>query len=63
MRVFLDSVESQLRRDAPVSYLWQAAARRRLYGIVEDGDLADAIDLAAVDQGEPPHLSARLRRR
>ncbi len=34
-------------------------ALHRLYGLVE-GDLAYAIDLAAVDQRLQPHLSARL---
>ncbi|MEX2288743.1 MAG: FABP family protein [Mycobacteriales bacterium] len=36
-------------------------ALHRLYGLVE-GDLAYAIDMAAVDQGLQPHLSARLSR-
>jgi len=35
-------------------------ALHRLYGIVEDTDLAYAIDLAAVGQPLQPHLSARL---
>jgi hypothetical protein len=34
-------------------------ALHRLYGLVE-GDLAYAIDMAAVEQGLQPHLSARL---
>ena len=36
-------------------------ALHRLYGMVED-DLAYAIDMAAVQQGLQPHLSARLQR-
>ena len=36
-------------------------ALHRLYGLVE-GDLAYAIDMAAVEQGIQPHLSARLKR-
>lgn len=36
-------------------------ALHRLYGMVED-DLAYAIDMAAVEQGLQPHLSARLQR-
>ena len=35
-------------------------ALHRLYGLVE-GDLAYAIDMAAVEQGLQPHLSARLK--
>ena len=35
------------------------AALHRLYGLVE-GDLAYAVDMAAVEQGLQPHLSARL---
>ena len=40
----------------------QVNALHRLYGIVEDGDLAYAIDMAAVDQALQPHLSAKLRK-
>ncbi len=40
----------------------QVSALHRLYGIVEDTDLAYAVDLAAVDQPLQPHLSARLTR-
>ena len=36
------------------------SALHRLYGIVEDTDLAYAVDLAAVGQPLQPHLSARL---
>lgn len=34
----------------------------RLYGLVEDGDLAYAVDMAALGQPLTPHLSARLKR-
>ncbi len=40
----------------------EVTALHRLYGIVEDTDLAYAVDLAAVGQPLQPHLSARLRR-
>ena len=40
----------------------QVNALHRLYGVVEDGDLAYAIDMAAVDQPLQPHLSAKLRK-
>jgi hypothetical protein len=39
----------------------EVSALHRLYGIVEDTDLAYAIDLAAVGQPLQPHLSARLQ--
>ena len=39
----------------------QVNGLRRLYGLVE-GDLAYAVDLAAVDQPLQPHVSARLVR-
>lgn len=35
---------------------------RRLYGLVEDGDLAYAIDMAAMGQPLQAHLSARLQK-
>ena len=40
----------------------EVTALHRLYGIVEDTDLAYAVDLAAVGQPLQPHLSARLSR-
>ena len=40
----------------------EVSALHRLYGIVEDTDLAYAVDLAAVGQPLQPHLSARLSR-
>lgn len=40
----------------------EVSALHRLYGVVEGGDLAYAIDLAAVGQGLQPHLSARLKK-
>lgn len=35
---------------------------KRLYGLIEGGDLAYAIDMAAVGQALQPHLSARLHK-
>ena len=35
---------------------------KRLYGLVEDGDLAYAIDMAAMGQPLQAHLSARLQK-
>ena len=40
----------------------EVSALHRLYGIVEDGDLAYAIDMAAVGHPLQPHLSAKLRK-
>ncbi|MGH3320428.1 MAG: FABP family protein [Streptosporangiaceae bacterium] len=40
----------------------EVRAGHRLYGIVEDSDLAYAYDMAAVGQELQPHLSARLQR-
>lgn len=40
----------------------EVTAERRLYGLVEGGDLAYAVDLAAVGLPLTPHLSARLKR-
>jgi hypothetical protein len=37
-------------------------AFRRLYGLVDGGDLAYAIDMAAMDQPLQAHLSARLQK-
>jgi hypothetical protein len=34
----------------------------RLYGIVEDGDLAYAVDMKAVGEELQPHFSARLKK-
>jgi hypothetical protein len=41
----------------------EVGAGHRLYGLVEGGDLAYAVDMAAVGQGLQPHFSARLQRR
>jgi hypothetical protein len=40
----------------------EVTAGHRLYGLIEDQDLAYAYDLAAVGQPLQPHLSAQLRR-
>ncbi len=39
----------------------EVTASHRLYGIVEDRDLAYAVDMAAVGQPLQPHFSARLK--
>ncbi len=38
----------------------EVTALHRLYGLVEDGDLAYAVDLKAVGQDLQPHFSAKL---
>jgi hypothetical protein len=40
----------------------EVTALHRLYGLVEDGDLAYAVDLKAVGQDLQPHFSAKLRK-
>jgi hypothetical protein len=59
--VVFHKVELQTDVVARTETAKQVSALHRLYGLVE-GDLAYAVDLAAVDQGLQPHLSARLQR-
>jgi hypothetical protein len=59
--VVFHKVELQTDVVARTETAKQVSALHRLYGLVE-GDLAYAVDLAAVDQGLRPHLSARLQR-
>lgn len=40
----------------------EVTAGHRLYGLLEDGELAYAYDMAALGQELQPHLSARLHR-
>jgi hypothetical protein len=40
----------------------EVTGMHRLYGIVEDGDLAYAVDMKAVGQDLQPHFSAKLRK-
>ncbi len=57
--VVFPKVELQTDLVARTETAKQVNALHRLYGLVE-GDLAYAIDMAAVDQPLQPHLSARL---
>jgi len=57
--VVFNKVELQTDLVARTETAKQVNALHRLYGLVE-GDLAYAIDMAAVDQPLQPHLSARL---
>ena len=59
--VVFNKVELQTDVVARTQTAKPVTALQRLYGLV-NGDLAYAIDMAAVDQGLQPHLSARLRR-
>jgi hypothetical protein len=59
--VVFNKVELQTDLVARTETAKQVNALHRLYGLVE-GDLAYAIDMAAVDQPLQPHLSARLSR-
>ena len=59
--VVFNKVELQSDLVARTETAKQVNALHRLYGLVE-GDLAYAIDMAAVDQPLQPHLSARLTR-
>lgn len=59
--VVFNKVELQTDLVARTETAKPVNALHRLYGLVE-GDLAYAIDMAAVDQPLQPHLSARLAR-
>jgi hypothetical protein len=59
--VVFSKVELQTEVVARTETAKAVNALHRLYGLVE-GDLAYAIDMAAVEQGLQPHLSARLSR-
>lgn len=60
----VDGVRVELATDvvARTPSAKEVNGEHRLYGLVEGGDLAYAIDLAAVGQSLQPHLSARLQR-
>ena len=59
--VVFSKVELQTDLVARTETAKEVNALHRLYGLVE-GDLAYAVDMAAVDQPLQPHLSARLTR-
>jgi hypothetical protein len=59
--VVFNKIELQTDLVARTETAKSVNALHRLYGLVE-GDLAYAIDMAAVEQGLQPHLSARLTR-
>jgi hypothetical protein len=59
--VVFSKIELQSDLVARTETAKSVTALHRLYGLVE-GDLAYAIDMAAVEQGLQPHLSARLSR-
>lgn len=59
--VVFSKIELQTDLVARTETAKPVTALHRLYGLVE-GDLAYAIDMAAVEQGLQPHLSARLSR-